>query len=164
MFLLTADLSRLARWLRLLGFDAAISSSNEVSKLLQVCQLQNRILLTRIKRNDKLKANKKVLIINSEHYGEQLKQVVQELQLREFCIFSRCLYCNRSVYPIAREKIIHRLPEKVKNRETKFTQCRKCGRLYWKGTHYERMLQTLDSLLDGIIHKNIGEFVLTDFR
>jgi len=164
MFLLTTDLSRLARWLRLLGFDAAITLTNDASKLLRICKLQNRILLTRIKKQDKLQSDKRVLRISSEHYGEQLQQVVHEFELEDFNIFSRCLYCNRSVYPIAREKIIHMLPEKVRNRETQFTRCPKCGRLYWKGTHFERMLQTLDSLLDGIAGKKISEFVLTEFR
>lgn len=164
MFLLTADLSRLARWLRLLGFDTVITESTDAVKLLRICRLQNRILLTRIKKQDKLQADKRMLRILSEHYGDQLQKVVQEFELKDFNIFSRCLYCNRSVHPIAREKIMHKLPEKVRNRETQFTRCPKCGRLYWKGTHFERMLQTLDSLLDGIAGKKISEFVLTDFR
>jgi len=163
-FIVTTELSRLARWLRLLGYDTTITNSNDVATLARICALQNRILLTRMKKNEKLSLIKTMLKIESDAYAEQLRQVISEFNLNQFNIFSRCLYCNRTVYPIAKNKILPRLPEKVKNREEHYTCCRKCGRIYWKGTHFENMLQFLDSTLDGITSKNIREFVLTEFR
>lgn len=163
-FLVTSDLSRLAKWLRLLGFDAIVSDSNKTATLARICALQNRVLLTRIKRNEKLRLIKRLLRIEAELHPQQLRQVVQELDLNEFSLFSRCLYCNQKVYTISKEKILHKLPEKVKNREEHFTCCRKCGRIYWKGTHFDHMLQFLANALDGIVKKDIREFVLTEFR
>ncbi len=163
-FLVTSDLSRLARWLRLLGFDTGIAATNNIKDWARLCNLQNRFLLTRIKLNNKPNRIMNYLVIQSDAYPEQLKQVIRELDLDEFCIFSRCIYCNRVVYPIEKSKILDRLPEKVKHREEHFTQCLKCRRIYWKGTHFDAMLKTLNHIILGIVIKNISEFVLTEFR
>jgi uncharacterized protein with PIN domain len=162
-FLVTAELSKLARWLRLLGFDASIARSGKIRDWVRVCTLQNRILLSRVRKNAPLQIYKRFMVIESDAYPEQLKQVVAKLGLGSFNVFSRCLYCNRVVYPIEKEKIAKRLPEKVKNRERNFTQCRKCGKIFWKGTHFEAMLKTLNEILYSIAGKDIGGFVLTEF-
>jgi uncharacterized protein len=163
-FLLTSELARLARWLRLLGFDAVLSDSGKTATWARLCSLQNRILLTRARKNAHLKTIKHYLIVVSENHQEQLKQIVRELSLSDFKVFSRCLCCNRAVYTISKDKILPRLPEKVRSREEHFTCCRKCGKIYWKGTHYEAMLQTLNRSLFDIINRDIGGFVLTEFR
>lgn len=104
------------------------------------------------------------MCISSEHHPEQLKQVVDELMLDKFCLFSRCLYCNRTVHPIAKEKVKHLLPEKVLIRENTFTGCRKCGKIYWKGTHFDSMLLMLKQILGFQSTADLQQFVLTDFR
>jgi len=163
-FLLTSELERLARWLRLLGFDAVLTDSGKTATWARHCSLQNRILLTRTRKNANLKTIHRFLIVVSENHQEQLKQVVSELRLTNFRVFSRCLYCNRAVFAISKDKVLQRLPEKVRNREEHFTCCRKCGKIYWKGTHFEAMLQTLNRSLFDIINRDISEFVLTEFR
>jgi len=146
-----------------LGYDVSIAASGKITNLQRICSMQNRILLTRMK-SDKLSSIKRFLTIDSEVYLIQLRQVISSLKLKEFSIFSRCIYCNRAVYPIAKANIAVKLPEKVKNREELFTHCRKCGRIYWKGTHFEAMLKTLEETLSDITDTSIREFVLTDYR
>jgi len=161
-FTLTQELKRLARWLRLLGFDTIVSESNESSKLKRICQLQKRILVTRIRKPGKLSYPTHVIIIASDSLAEQLRQVATEAHLYKCAIFSRCLDCNRKVYPIEKSSIESIIPYKVRQREQLFTVCRKCGKIFWRGTHYKAMLQFLCRELDGDPSENGTEFTLTE--
>lgn len=161
-FLVTRELIKLARWLRVLGYDTTVSQTNNSKKLRQLCQLQNRILIIRIRKPGKLGDKNHVIIINSDKLAEQLRQMITELHINVSSVFSRCLDCNRKVYAIKKTAILTRLPEKVRQKEEHFTICRKCGKIFWHGTHYQAMLQFLYRELDGVLKKEEAEFTLTD--
>ncbi len=156
-FLVTSELNRLARWLRLLGFDTVTTQSNKPRNWGRICQVQNRILLTRTRKSVTIGKNvRQHIVIKSEDYLQQLRQVFTQLKISELTILSRCLDCNRKVYPISKEKIVHLLPPKVQQGQDEFTYCRKCGKIYWKGTHYQAMMYKL-SQADILTHnKNSG--------
>ncbi len=147
----------------MLGFDTVIAESGNPQQWLRICNLQKRILLTRARKSDKLKAFDKIILILSDRHAQQLNQIITELQPGDFHIFSRCLCCNRKVYPISKELVIDRLPPKVRERADHFTHCRKCGKIFWKGTHFVAMLQFLSREIDGLKGANLEEFVLTEF-
>lgn len=156
-FVVTSELSRLARWLRLIGYDTIISTSNKIDFLHRICSLQSRILLTRMKHSMYLfKSN--YVYIDSDKHQDQLKQVIKALNLKDFILFRRCLICNRILSNITKEKIEHLLPDKANMRFQQFTYCKKCGRIYWKGTHYETMLDFLHTTVQDYPNVHIEQY------
>jgi uncharacterized protein with PIN domain len=145
-----------------MGFDTILSESNDNKKLKNLCRLQKRILVTRIKKPGKLINLSEKIIISSDALADQLRQVVREAGIKSSPFFSRCADCNRKVYPIDKSTVEDRLPERVRQREKHFTICSKCGKLFWKGTHYQAMLQFLCRELDGVENQNQSEFTLTE--
>ncbi|HOD17181.1 MAG TPA: Mut7-C RNAse domain-containing protein [Candidatus Cloacimonadota bacterium] len=152
--MLTGDLNRLARLLRVLGYDAVVTLKTNKKNLENLCRLQNRILLTRIKLPEKLPQGSRLLFINSEKPLEQLRQVISDLGLKEYKPFSRCLDCNRLLELIDKDRVLNLLPEKVQERQNFFTRCPHCHKIYWQGTHYDAMLKTLSSVIDNPENRN----------
>jgi len=86
-------------------------------------------------------------ITASEEPFEQLQQVVRHFHLKEkFRPFSRCLVCNGVLESVDKEKIVDLLQQNTIDYFDAFWQCRECKRVYWKGSHYERMLKTMERI------------------
>ena len=136
-FLVTRELGRLARWLRLLGYDTAYAQEQEpASGLLIRAMQQERVVLTR-DRCWETKRGARVLQIHSDRLKEQLKEVVQASgePLKEADFFTRCLKCNVALEPVAPEEAASQVPEYVLKTVKAFVRCRVCGSIYWPGTH-----------------------------
>jgi uncharacterized protein with PIN domain len=135
--LLTEELGRLAKWLRILGYDTEYFKEGKTSSLIIQALRDNRTIIT---RNHRLlrPAGLRVVLLKEEKLKEQLREVVKALgiSLDNALMFSRCIICNEELVDIAKEKIKNKVPEYVFNTQEDFISCPKCGRIYWQGTHW----------------------------
>jgi len=146
-FLLTANLNRLAKWLRMLGYDAAIYKSISFHNMIRLAVKERRIILTRSKKQAKSKLKFSRILIKTDNHLEQIKELKEVISFNEQYTFSCCLLCNKQLYGISREKVKDLVPEFIYENHTDFKVCRKCGKIYWQGTHYKSMLVELRKIL-----------------
>ena len=142
-FLADVMVCNLARWLRILGFDTT-SANNKMSdnELLLIATKEQRILLTRDK---KLGNRKNVYFLKSTTISEQLTELKKAFGLKiEFPKNTRCAVCNGELEQTTREKLEKKVPEKTKSNA--FWVCKACGKAYWKGSHWKRIIGTLQKL------------------
>jgi uncharacterized protein len=125
-------LGKLAKWLRILGFDAECPCS--------VPSLE-RIFVTARRRVRRPGA----IIVGPGNWLEQLKHVLDEAGVKPDpeLFLSRCLECNVPVHEVARESVREQVPPAVLETQRKVTRCQVCGRVYWGGSHGERMRRRL---------------------
>ena len=139
-FITTTELGRLSKWLRILGYDVVYYVTCKKSDLFLKSLREDRMILT---RNLKLSkpASRKVLFIKSTNYKQQLKEVIETLNLKvdRFRMFSRCVICNRLLKEIPKEKIKDKVPPFAFKTHENFMQCVNCRRIYWSGTHWLNM-------------------------
>lgn len=145
-FVADVHLGKLARLLRMLGFDTAYRNDSALMELLITSDEETRILLS---RNASLsKTHPGLFIVTDEDALVQLKQVVQWFDLKNhFQPFSRCMVCNGVLDNVPKESIAHLLQKNTAGYFDQFWQCRDCRRIYWKGSHYERMLKTIENIV-----------------
>ena len=143
-FLCDAMVGRLARRLRMLGYDAAYQPRGEDRDLLRRAARERRILVTRDTGIVRGKSRARILLLGANDTAEQLRQVGAALGLRQPPgLFVRCTVCNVLLRKARREEIEVRVPEYVRRTQTDFRACRSCGRVYWPGTHRRGMLRDL---------------------
>lgn len=146
-FLLDENLGKLAKWLRMLGYDAAVYKSISIEKKISLCYKERRILLTRSKKIVKRGECFSRILIKAEKYDKQLQEMLPLLELNNDLLFTRCIECNNEMREIKIEKIDGLVPESVKYNFSEFKICRKCGKVYWRGSHYDAMKSKLKNLL-----------------
>ena len=149
-FFADAMLGRLARWLRMLGYDTAYERVISDEALIARVLAEQRWLLTRdgylIQR--KVLRDRQTLIVR-DHLQDQLRQLRSELHLEldlSDKTASRCTECNNILIVIPREEATLTVPAYVASLHTQFVQCPNCGRIYWPGTHWTHMLTRLQEL------------------
>lgn len=139
-FVLDCHLGRLARYLRMLGFDSLFRGDYRDDTLLRISLQQRRILLTRDLGLLKRRQLRRGYYVRATRPRRQLAEVVERLQLQgSMRPFSRCIACNGDLEKVRREEVETLLPENTARYFDEFIQCRDCLRVYWKGSHYERM-------------------------
>ncbi len=140
-------LGRLARWLRILGYDVVYETSISDDDLIARALRENRIILTMDRELADRKSAKNALLLKSDDYKEQLKHVITYYKIDcESHIFSRCLICNERMDSIEKEKIKDKVPPYVYASHDEFDICPQCRRIYWSGTHRDNILETLDEI------------------
>jgi uncharacterized protein with PIN domain len=144
-FLVTEESGRLARWLRLMGYDTTVQAADPLSSLYRLAYNERRIVVT---RNRRVGASClfRVVQFTSSVLAEQLRQLKQELSLSEAEAFSRCDACNAVLQPVDKSQVKARVPPYVFETQTRFTRCPSCQRIYWAATHYARASKFLKSL------------------
>jgi len=150
-FIADAMLGRLARWLRLLGYDTLYYPEIEDSILLRIAREQERILLTRDTSLVKVREPVKIFLIESNDPFDQLKEVVFKLSLpleMDRDLSSRCSICNTPIKVISKGEVRERVPEYVFKTVQRFLYCDTCGRVYWHGTHQEKMREKLKKIFN----------------
>jgi len=148
-FLCDRMLGTLAKWLRIFGFDTSFADSNiEDEKLLKLAKDEERILITRDKNLiiDARRENIKVIKVISTDINDQLRQVLKNTKIDEKFLLSRCLLCNNLVEKISKKNVKRIVPERVYENNKKFWYCKICDKVYWKGSHFENMIQKIKQL------------------
>lgn len=142
-------LGKLAKWLRILGYDTVYYRTQNDYDLIELAQKEGRILLT---RDIQLSRNWLVptLLIKDEIIDEQLKQVIQRFNLElGNTLFSRCPKCNTLLIEIKKEEIKDKIPEFVYQTYDEFWTCTTCNRYYWAGTHWMNIKAKVERLKGG---------------
>jgi len=142
-------LGKLAKWLRLLGFDTLYEPEIKAERFIETLE-NDRIVLTRTQRTKKQLASRKLIFIESDHLEKQLNQVVRELDLKvaDTRPFSRCLQCNVLIVEAEKDSVWGRVPDYIFETHDHFQQCPKCDRIYWPGSHTQRSLEKIQALFD----------------
>jgi hypothetical protein len=146
-FVADAMLGTLAKWLRILGYDTLFDPDLNDHRLVHLARAESRVLLTR----DRELARRRgvhVLFVTSEDLDAQLGQVLTELSLEPDQSFSRCPVCNESLVEMDHETARSQVPAYVAQTQETFRSCPSCQRIYWRGTHWQRMDAHLARLLD----------------
>ena len=143
-FVLDGHLGRLASHLRMLGLDCLYNNEYEDNKLVHVSVEEKRILLTR----DRLLLMHKVVtqgyLIRSLNSTEQLHEVVERFRLVKWVRpFQRCINCNHLLEPVEKEIVLEKLEPLTKKYYDDFKLCPSCDQVYWRGSHYERMVELI---------------------
>ena len=146
-FVADIHLGKLAKHLRMLGFDTLYRNDYQDDELARISRRQGRILLTRdcglLKRNEVTHG----YWIRSKSPIEQLQEVVRRFDLAGATTpFSRCLTCNEALSSVEKGEVIDRLQEETREVFSEFRTCRACGKIYWPGSHYQRMQNLIDRL------------------
>jgi uncharacterized protein with PIN domain len=148
-FVADCMLGKLARWLRALGFDVRYASKTEDDELLNIARREGRTLLTRDIQLFERATAVPALRITSEKWDEQVIQVLSAFDLKnKVNPFSRCLECNRMLKPLAKEKARNLVAPFVLEHAQAFALCPDCGRVFWKGTHFNDMHSRIDAILN----------------
>jgi uncharacterized protein with PIN domain len=142
-FVADVMVGKLARWLRVLGLDVAYSNVLTDDEIIRLAEAENRIILTRDTEFAARRTNSSCLLIESDHYKDQVQQVVRAFDLKEFKVFSRCLECNTPLQDVDKEAVFERVPPFVYLTQERFATCPSCNRVYWHGTHADEILKRI---------------------
>jgi hypothetical protein len=146
-FIVDAMLGRLARWLRILGFDVLYVKDVSDDELVELAHREERVLLT---KDTHLLREKKVNghLVQARAWEDQVREVVEEFHLRDLVApFSRCLECNQVLEAIEKERVAQIVPDLIYEIQNEFMICPGCDHVYWNGTHVERMNKKLTRIL-----------------
>jgi uncharacterized protein with PIN domain len=139
-FILDVHLGKLARRLRLLGFDASYSRGASDDELVKASRSERRILLTRDLGILKRKAVTHGSFVRSIDPRRQVREVVERFQLEDrIAPFTRCVACNGTLEAVAKDQIAHLLPPMTRQLYDDFRRCAACHKLYWRGAHHARL-------------------------
>lgn len=147
-FILDVHLGKLARYLRLLGFDTLYEKDFSDNQIVQIASIEKRIILT---RDLGILKNKRVTHgywLRNTKPKLQIKEIIRRFDLGEKCeSFSRCLECNGKIISInkslVQEKLLHDTQKYYKD----FYQCSDCKRVYWEGSHYQKLEKFVKNIL-----------------
>jgi uncharacterized protein with PIN domain len=148
-FVLDVHLGRLARYLRMLGFDARWRNDAGDEELARTAAAEHRIILTRDAGLLKRRIVTHGYRVREADPRRQLAEVVRRLDLsRSIAPFRRCLRCNELLEAVRKEDVEGALPPAVRARHDAFHRCPGCGRVYWAGSHRRRMEQLVSAAAD----------------
>ncbi len=140
-------LGRLARWLRLLRFDALYRPDLPGRRLLTLAAREGRVLLTRDRALLRVRSPVRVVAIAADHFREQLRELDRSLPLGGIeARAPRCAECNVPLEAVELDRLPDSVPAYVRVTETEFLRCPGCRRVYWPATHIERMSAEIASL------------------
>jgi hypothetical protein len=146
-FVLDVHLGKLARLLRLLGIDAYYENNLGDKEIVTIAVNENRAVLTRDIGLLKLKVLQFGYWLRSQQADEQLLEVVGWFGLcHHIRPFHRCLACNHHLQPATKETVLHLLPPNTASYFSEFFQCTGCQRVYWKGSHFEKMQRWVERI------------------
>jgi uncharacterized protein with PIN domain/sulfur carrier protein ThiS len=144
LFLADAHLGALARFLRMLGFDTVHDQALADREIRRIAHGEGRVVLTRDRDLLKCREIERGCYVRSLKPEAQLREVAARYELAKHARpFTLCLHCNLPLAAVAGDLVASRVPPRVLELHNAFTHCAGCDRVYWPGTHYERMKSAL---------------------
>ena len=152
-FILDINVGRLAKWLRVMGYDTLFPSDAGDNELVRIALREDRIIITRdcglTERRLVTTGRLKVLLIRQDDLNSQIRQAICDLGLTRGREFSRCIRCNEPLVNVPRASAKEQVPPYVYETHTDFMVCPQCRRTYWRGTHWANMRMELAQLRSG---------------
>ena len=146
-------LGTLAKWLRIYGFDTFYpEGSSDDSELLDISKKEDRVLITRDK-NLIIRArreNIKTIEVDSINIDDQIRTVISDEIINSNNVLSRCILCNGLVDEIKKNDIEGKIPKNSFDSNDKFWYCKKCDKIYWKGSHFKNMIDKINEIKESI--------------
>jgi len=150
-FVADAHLGGLAHLLRMTGFDTLYDNGFHDAAIEAIAKRERRIVLTRDRELLKRRGITHGCYVRALRPPEQLREVFLRLDLaRSARPFTLCLSCNAPLHPIAKSEVEARLPASVRTYHERFSTCDVCGRVFWEGSHWQRMRALVDELTAGV--------------
>jgi uncharacterized protein with PIN domain len=149
-FMVDRTLGKLARKLRTLGFDGSYWEGGNLAEAAKAALTQDRVLLTRSCCQEGKGQGLKVLIIDANDPRSQVREVLSKLHLlpEKNKYFSICLLCNAELTEISKEEVENRVPDFIFQSYDLFHRCPRCNRIYWPGTHFQRMREEMGEWIE----------------
>lgn len=146
-FALDVHLGRLARLLRMFGFDSFYKNAMDDEELVRVARVEKRIILTRDRGLLKRRSVTHGYLVRSLVPRDQVGEVVRRFDLSALVRLGiRCVECNVELERVAKDEVMARLPQAVAREYSDFATCPECGRVFWRGSHWRRMTELAASL------------------
>jgi len=150
-FIATGELGRLAKWLRILGFDTALvaprQDGSERREIVLRSLREERVILTRSSRMS-LYAGTRLVQVKSDFVEDQVAQVLKELGLGvdTALLFSRCVVCNEPLAEVPKDSVRGDVTPYIFETQERFKRCGACGRIFWQGTHWALVQKFLQKI------------------
>ena len=147
-FIVDTTVGKLARWLRMLGYDSLFINDIDDNELIAIGLNDKRVLLTKdtqiMLRRVVTSGSLKAVLIEDDNPKDQLRQVARMMNIDQERKFTRCLECNHPLVERSKEEVKDRVPPYVFQTQNQYMECSACHRIYWKGTHWQAMTRTLE--------------------
>ena len=147
-FIVDHNVAKLARWLRMMGYDTLVFVGPDDTDMVRIALREDRILVTRdtgvMKRRVITSGRLPALLVAGDDPEAQIRQVITRYSLGSTGAFTRCIECNVPLEERALEAVLERVPPNVAQTQTRYVECPLCRRIYWKGTHWQAMKDTLE--------------------
>jgi uncharacterized protein with PIN domain len=147
-FIADNNVGKLARWLRLMGYDTLLFREKDDNQMIQRALSENRVVLTKdaqfMRRRLVTNGILKAIHIKQNDPKLQVQEIVKTLKLDyQFKPFQLCLECNQVLTPRGKEEVRNLVPARVLETQTQYRECLACHRIYWPGTHWRDMVKRL---------------------
>jgi uncharacterized protein len=147
-FIADENVGKLARRLRLLGFDTLFFKGEDDGRMVEIARTDHRIIVTRdtrvLERKPIVRGQVKAILVTSDEVEIQTQSIVAQLNLKSVMrLFTLCLECNHFLVRLDREAARERVPAYVWQTQNEYVECPECRRVYWKGTHWSAMRASL---------------------
>lgn len=144
-FICDVHLGRLCKYLRMMGWDSLYSNQLTPQQIIELSRQEQRVILSRSVQLTRHKNVTHAWLIRSSDPLEQLKDLVTALDLSKWADpLTRCLNCNDKLVQVQKREILQRLQARTAKYYNEFFKCLTCDQIYWKGSHYENMLQFIE--------------------
>lgn len=147
-FAVDRTLGKLAKWLRILGYDTLYSRSLSDDRFLELAN-KDRILLSRNTRIMGRMPPDRLIFVKGNDPKMQLQSLIRLLDLKPDSdkFFTRCIVCNGPTEPVAPKDLVGKVPDHIWTRHNSFSECTSCGKIYWPGSHLDRSRREIMQLL-----------------
>lgn len=161
-FIVDINAGKLAKWLRIMGYDASLFTDEDDGKMVRIALNENRVILTKdsqiMKRRLITSGKLKAVLIAGDDPKAQLQQIATALNLNyQFKPFSVCLQCNQNLIERRKEEVAELVPPFVLKTQSQYMECPSCHRIFWRGTHWQAMSEELENFM---AQKQKGEKVV----
>lgn len=160
-FIVDLNVGRLARWLRMMGYDTLLFDHGEDYRMIRIALDEARTIITRdtriMERRVITSGRLRAILVSGDRPEEQMQQVMEHLHLNiDFRPFSLCLECNQLLVKRSREDVANRVPPYVFKTQEQYVECPACHRIFWKGTHWQAMTRKLRGFVQGHSGRSTG--------
>ena len=144
-------LGKIAKYLRMLGYNTIFPPPPKTDVLIKLAQQEDRVVLTRSSQLKQIDlANQLIFYLKATHFEPQFRKIYNyfDLYFNPDRTFTRCLQCNTPLKTVKKNMIIDQIPPQVKSNFDHFKKCETCFKIYWQGSHTDRMLDQLRQILN----------------
>ncbi|MFS4461064.1 DUF5615 family PIN-like protein [Bdellovibrio sp. HCB2-146] len=147
-FLVDENLLGLLRRLRMMGYDSTSMQGASDRDIQTSAEQERRIILTRDRKFFEKLPAEDVYYVKSELPKEQLREVLKQFPLQDEVPLSRCFECNAPIRSVEKETVRDKVDAKTFNLYVDFYECPSCQKIYWEGSHFQKMQREIESLID----------------